>query len=88
MIGGGQMLRPILDPLHGPPQLVGGERDQEILGIELAAHAETAAYIRLDEMDSILIDCQMARQDCPVGVGYFGWPPDPQLAVGGVVIGD
>ena len=43
MVGGGQMLAPILDPFHRSAQPGRREGDEEILGVELAAGAEPAA---------------------------------------------
>src|SRR5262249_12880230 len=47
MIGGGEMLAAILDPLHRTAGQARRERDQEILRIELAARAEAAADVVL-----------------------------------------
>ena len=46
-----QVLAPVLDPAHRAADMPRGERDQEILGIELAARAEAAADIVLDQID-------------------------------------
>ena len=48
MIGGHQMLAPVLDPFDRPPEPQRGEADQHILGIKLAANAEAAADMPLD----------------------------------------
>jgi hypothetical protein len=47
MIGGDQMLAPILDPFHRPVETHGGDADQHVLRIELAADAEAPAHVRL-----------------------------------------
>ena len=47
MIGGDQMLAPVLDPFHRPAQAHGGDADQHVFRIELAADAEAAADMRL-----------------------------------------
>jgi len=43
MIGVDQVLAAVLEPAHRPADMLRRERDQEILGVELAAGAETAA---------------------------------------------
>ena len=40
LIGGHQMLAPILDPLDRPAKLEGGEAHQKVFRVQLAAHAE------------------------------------------------
>ena len=54
MIGGEQVLAPILDPFDRPAQTNGGDADQDILGIKLAAHPE---------IDLVLTDLNMPRMD-------------------------
>ena len=44
-----EMLRAILDPLHRAAETERGERDEHVLGIELAADAEAAADVDLHE---------------------------------------
>ena len=51
VIGRHQVLAAVLDPFHRAADVAGRERDQEILGIELAAHAEAAADVGLDHVD-------------------------------------
>ena len=50
MIGGDQMLAPVLDPFHRPAEPQRGEADQHVLGIELAADAEAAADMAFEQM--------------------------------------
>ena len=50
MIGGEQVLAPILDPFDRPAQTNGGDADQDILGIKLAAHPEASAHMQLVQM--------------------------------------
>ena len=51
MVHRGQVLAPILDPANRAVNMPGGEWDQEILGIELAAGTEAAANIVFDQID-------------------------------------
>ena len=46
-----QVLAPVLEPADRASDMPGGKRDQEVLGIELAAGAEAAADIVLDQVD-------------------------------------
>src|SRR5262249_17899867 len=50
VVGGDEMLAPVLDPFHRPAEPERGEADQDVLGIELAADAKTAADVPLVEM--------------------------------------
>ena len=88
VVGRGQVLHPVLHPLHRASQPEGCEGDEEVLGVEFAAHAEAASHVRLDEVDAFLFDLQVAGKDCPVGVGYLGGTPDTHVSVGGVVAGN
>jgi len=45
------MLSAVLDPDNRTRHIPGSKRDQEILGIKLAARPETAADIVLDQID-------------------------------------
>ena len=76
MVGGLEVLRAVLDPAYGRAEVHGGEGDQEVLGVELAAGAETAAHRRLDEVDRALGQSAQLREDAPVGVGHLGGAPD------------
>ena len=51
MIGGDQMLAPVLDPFHRPPEAHGRDADQHVFRVELAADAEAAAHVRFVHMD-------------------------------------
>ena len=50
VIGGDQMLAPVLDPFHRPAEPQRGEADQHVLGIKLAANAEAAADMPFEQM--------------------------------------
>ena len=47
MIGGDQMLAPVLDPFNGSFEFQGGRANKHILGIHFAAYAEAAADMAL-----------------------------------------
>ncbi len=51
MVHAHEVLAAVLRPLHGPAGVARRERDEEILGIELAARAEAAADIVLHDLD-------------------------------------
>ena len=73
------MLAPVLDPFHGAADQTGGERDEEILGIELAAIAEAAADIVLDQGDGVFAETDLPRQDAAVEERDLGRAPDGQM---------
>ena len=51
VIGGDEMLAPVLDPFHRAAQPHGADADQDILRIKLAADAEASPDVRLVHMD-------------------------------------
>ncbi len=73
MVAGEEMLAPVLDPFDRPAEMARREGDEEILGIELAAHAEAAADIVLDHRDGVLGEPHLAREHAPVGE-RAAWP--------------
>ena len=79
VVGGHQVLAPILDPLDRPPELHGGVGDQVVLRVELAADAEAAAHVGLDEVDTVLRHLQQRRQHRAVEVRHLGHAPYRQL---------
>ena len=46
-----QVLAPVLDPAHRPPELAGEECDQQVFGVDMALAAEAAADIERDAAD-------------------------------------
>ena len=62
VVGRDQMLAAILDPFHRPADEPRRERDQKILGIELALDAEAAADVDLDHVDVALGDPEHRRE--------------------------
>jgi hypothetical protein len=53
MIRAKQVLAPVLDPFHGYPELARRVRNQKVLDVELASHAEAAADVVLDHIDRL-----------------------------------
>ena len=72
VIGREQVLAAVLDPFHRPAERPRRERDQEILRIEFAAHAEAAADVGLDHGDGVLGEPQHASPACR-GCGTRPW---------------
>ena len=66
VVAGQEMLAPVLDPFDRPAAAARGERDEEILRIELAAHAEAAADIVLDQSNGVLGEAHLLRQHAAV----------------------
>ncbi len=62
VVRGEEMLAPVLDPFDRALQAARRERDEKILGIEFAAHAEAAADIVLDHQDVGRRQAHLARQ--------------------------
>src|SRR3954466_14908804 len=67
-----QVLAPVLGPLDRLAELARGERDEKVLWIELASHAEAAADVRLDHVDAFFREVHVLRQHAPRGVGHLG----------------
>ena len=88
VIGRDQMLAPVLDPFHRPADGLRCERNEEILRIELAAHAEGAADVALDHGDGVFRERKLRREDTPDGEGDLGGAIDRQVAARRVPIGE
>ena len=61
-----EMLAAVLDPFHRMAVLARGEGDQEILRVELAARAETAADVVFDIVDRLLRQIHHRRHGAAV----------------------
>ena len=72
MVGGHQMLAPVLDPFHRAPEAQRRDADQHVLGIELAAHAEAAADMAFVEMHRRRRAAEHARDRIAVAVRHLG----------------
>ena len=83
-----QAFAAILDPLYGAAQLTGGERNEIVFGVELAANAEAAADIKLDHLDRFNRQPQHRSQHLARGVWDFGGTMNGELFGCGVPIGN
>ena len=72
MIGGDQVLAPVLDPFHRAAEPHGGDADQHVLGIELATDAEAAAHMRLVHVDRRRRQAEHAREQLAIAVRHLG----------------
>ena len=83
-----EMLAPVLDPLDRPAEQAGGERNEEILGRELAANPEAAADIVLDQFDGVRVDPEQRGGPGADRERHLGRPPYRQPVAGFVPLGD
>ena len=88
MIGGDQMLAPVLEPFHRPAESQRGETHQYVLGIKLAANSESAAHMAFDEMHARRATAEHAGDIVAVPVRHFGSAIELQQVAGGVVACD
>ena len=88
MIGGDQMLAPVLDPLHRAAEPQRGKADQHVLGIKLAANAEAAADMALEQMHAGGIASQHAGDVVAIPVRHLGGAMKLQHVAGGVIARD
>ncbi len=87
VVGRDEMLAAVLDPLDRPTHLHCRERDEEILGIELAAHAERAADIAFDHLDGINFQANRGSKHTAVRERHFRSAIDSQFPVVGIPLG-
>ena len=88
MVGGDQMFAAVLDPFHRPAETLGGDADQHVLGIKLAAHAEPAADMRFVYMNRARRQRQHPRQEFLIAVRDFRRAVQFQHAVRGIITPD
>jgi hypothetical protein len=79
-----QALPAILDPPDRTAELHGRKWHQDVLRVELAAHAEAAAHIHLGQAQSAQRDPEDRRQDAPVDVDALGRADQVKLAALGI----
>jgi hypothetical protein len=78
VVGGHQVLAAVLDPLDGTVQAHGRPRHDQVLRVELAAHAEAAADLQLHELDQVLGMSEQIGQHAPVEVRDLGHAPQAE----------
>ena len=61
-----QVLAAVLRPGDGPAEPPGAERDQEVLGVDLAARAEAPSDVQLDQAQALERETEHAGEDAPV----------------------
>ena len=86
MVGGDKVLQAVLNPLHRPFQLHGGEGDEKVLRIELTADAESAADVGFDQVDAVFGYPQLGDKYVLDGVGDLGRAPHGKAVGLGVVV--
>ncbi len=73
------MLAAILDPAHRPAEAARCERNEEVLGIKLAAYAEPTSDIALDHADRFLRQTHLLGEDAPVVERHLGGTMDGEV---------
>ena len=76
VVGRHQVLAAVLDPLHRTAQAHRRPRHHEVLGIELAAYAEAAAHLELDEVDQVLGMAEQVGENPSVEVRHLRHAPE------------
>ena len=88
VVGGEQMLAAVLDPLDRPAQAARGEADQHVLGIQLAANAEPAADVPLEQLQRAGRQAEHRGDRIAVVVRHLGGAVHLQTIAAGVVASD
>src|SRR5262249_10322091 len=88
MVGGDQVLAPGLDPFPRRAEPQRREADQHVLGIELAADAEAAADMALEQMHARRRAAEHAGDAVAVPVRHLGGTVELEEIAGGVVARD
>ena len=88
VIGRHQMLAAILDPFDRAADMARRERDEKILGIELAAHAEAAADVELNHVDGMLGKPQHGREHATVEEQDLGGTENDEPPLRRIPFGD
>ena len=63
--GAEEMLAPVLDPFHRPPQLEAGGGDHDLLGIHDKFGPKAAADIGRDHAHLVFVEAQKGHQESP-----------------------
>ena len=88
VVGGDQMLAPVLDPFYRPAEFERRGTNKNILGIDLAAHAEAAADMALVKLHRVARAAEHAGKRVAVAVRHLGGAMELQHIARGVMAGD
>ena len=80
-----EVLLAVLGPAHRLARAQRAERDEEVLGVELAATAEAAAHVELDQAHAVLGQAEQRGEDAAVGVHDLGRAPHGHPAAVGAL---
>src|SRR5207248_10975261 len=69
---GHQVFTPVFDPFHRPAEPQRGEADEEVLRVQLAAHAEAAADVAFEELHRLGAALEHAGDEIADGVWTLG----------------
>jgi len=81
-----EVLVAVLDPFHRPARSHRRDRDEHVLGVQLATRSEAAAHAQLDEPDPFGRQVEDLRQRVPVEVLHLRGAPHGEPGVR--VLGD
>jgi hypothetical protein len=82
-----QMLSAVLDPHNGTLHIPSGKRDQEILGIKLAARSEPTADIVLDQVDRCFREAHHLCDGAAIEERHLCGPHDREAPRRGIPFG-
>ena len=88
VIGGDQMLAPVLDPFHRPAKPQRGRANQHVLGIKLSTNSETSADMALVQMHTGRAASEHAGELVAVPVRHLGRAIHFQDVARGVIAAD
>jgi hypothetical protein len=80
VVGGHEALAAILDPLDGAAELHGGQGHEDVLGVELAAHAEAASHVHFGEAQRAEGQAEDGRENAAVDVDALGRSHEVELS--------
>ncbi len=80
MVRSHEALATIFDPLDGTAELHGGQRHQDVLGVELAAYAEAPAHVHFGEAQRSEGKAEDRGEDAPIDVDALGRSHEVELS--------
>ena len=78
VVGRHQVFLAVLDPFDRAARAAARDRNQVVLGVELAARAEAAADIELDQLDRGVRQAEGPDEDPLVEIRHLGRAPEPE----------